>query len=210
MDFQQLLEKYSPFLKQHWLPIGLSLLGLIFFAYGLISFIGSSQSGSGLVFEDPSASSGQGASESAKIANREIVVDVEGAVVKPGVYHIPFDSRIKDGLIAAFGLSSDANRDWVAKNLNLAAKLTDGGKIYIPRVGEDVKGTTHSASSGQAGSININTASISELDTLSGIGAATAQKIIDSRPYGDIAELVSKKVLTSKVFEKIKEKITVY
>ena len=58
--------------------------------------------------------------------------------------------------------------------------------------------------------ININTASAGELDGLTGVGEATAQKIIDSRPYLAIEELVSKKVLGSKAFEKIKEKITAY
>lgn len=204
-DLQELLERYSPFLKQHWFPLCLAFFGLTFLVYGLISFSGSSNTKGELVFEE-----GTEASESAKLS---IVVDVEGGVLRPGVYHLFGDPRVKDALVAASGLSSDADRSWVAKNLNLAAKLTDGAKVYVPQVGETVKSSTHSsapdgASSGQA--ININMASLSELDGLSGIGAVTAQKIIDNRPYDDIQQLLTKKVVGSKVFENIKEKIAVY
>ena len=61
-----------------------------------------------------------------------------------------------------------------------------------------------------SGLIDINAASESELDTLSGIGPVTAGKIIDNRPYGSLEELVSKKAVSSSVFEKIKDHISVY
>lgn len=62
-------------------------------------------------------------------------IDVEGAVVTPSVYSITFDSRVQDGLIAAGGLSSSADRDWVEKHINLSAKLSDGIKLYISITG---------------------------------------------------------------------------
>lgn len=210
MDFCPILDKYKPLLKQHWPPILLGLVGLIFLGYGVIALIGSSQSPAGVAFEPANE-----ASESAKTTREEIVIDVEGAVVKPGVYHLSLESRVQDALIAASGLSAEANRNWVVKNLNLAVKLTDGVKIYIPKIGEEVKASNISTTGGmgaiseQSGLININTASVSELDTLKGIGPVTAQKIIDNRPYSSIEDLLNKKVVGQKVFEGIEEKITI-
>lgn len=205
MDFQLPLEKYRPLLSQYWLPIALALVGLMFLVYGLIALLGGSSSSKDIMFE-----AGSEATESAKF--KEIIVDVSGAVLKPGVYHLAFDSRVQDALVAAGGLSESADREWVAKNLNLALKLKDGVKIYIPSLGENI---TRSASPGQAGElssslININTASEGELDTLPGIGPVTAQKIINARPYETIEDLLNKKIVGSKVFEQIREKITVY
>lgn len=141
----------------------------------------------------------------------KIFVDVGGAVLKPGIYEFSSDSRTNDALIAAGGLAEAADRDWVSQNLNLAAKLTDGGKIYVPYRGEDTVKVGPSQSKGPTFSerININTASLAELDTLWGIGPATAQKIIDSRPYSKIEDLLDKKIVKTNVYEAIKDKITV-
>ena len=62
-----------------------------------------------------------------------ITIDIEGAVVKPGVYKIAPGSIIQDVLVASSGFSQDVDRDYVAKNINLASKLSDGQKIYTPR-----------------------------------------------------------------------------
>lgn len=203
MDYQQLLERYKPLLRQHWLPITLGLSGLLLIGYGLISFLGSSSTGSDVVFEQ--------ASESEEGLGKDITVDIEGAVVKPGVYTLASGSRIQNLLIAAGGLSLQADREWVAKSLNLAAKLSDGAKVYIPEVGSQKSqvsvGTQQVTSSGL---ININTASEGELDTLPGVGPVIAQKIIQGRPYGSVEELVAKKILSNKVFLQVKEKVTVY
>jgi len=216
MDLQGFIKKY-PFLKRHWLPIALGFFGLIFLGYGLIVLFGSSDSAKDVVFEaqeDSVLSSESSSSSTSQL--RQLVVDVEGAVLKPGVHNVASDSRLQDALIAAGGLSSDADRDWVTKNLNLAVKVTDGTKIYIPRVGEDVKGTTGGTGiTSTTGSIadsqvNINTASEQALDSLPGVGPVTAQKIINGRPYASIDELLSRKIVGSKVFEEIKEKISVY
>lgn len=172
--------------------------GLILFVLGLISLLGTGQPREQIIFEEPSEVLGNRTVQ-------EIVIDVEGAVVRPGVYKIAGQSRIKDALIAASGLSENADRDWVAKNLNLAQKLTDGAKVYVPKVGEGAKSATTTT-----GNININTASLSELEGLPGVGKVTAQKIIDGRQYTAIEELLEKKIVGNAVFEKIKEKIAVY
>jgi len=214
MDSQTFLGKYSPVLKRHWLPIALGLFGLIFLGYGLIALIGASKSSSDVIFESSEDSNLSSGPASPKSPVRDIVVDVEGAVLKPGVHYVSSDSRVQDALIAAGGLSSDADRDWVTKNLNLAVKVTDGAKIYIPRIGEteaeSIKGIKSIKGVNVEDQVNINTASEQALDSLPGVGPVTAQKIINGRPYSSIDELLSKKIVGSKVFEQIKEKITVY
>lgn len=148
--------------------------------------------------------------------NAEFVVEVGGAVEKPGVYKLSAESRIDDALVLAGGLSADADRDWVEKTLNRAAKIADGQKIYIPKIGET--GTSHGVLTGgtetggvpQSSLTNINTASLSELDKLPGIGPVYGQSIIDHRPYSTPEELVSKGALKQGVYEKIKDKVSVY
>lgn len=145
----------------------------------------------------------------------KITVEIAGAVVKAGVYELLASDRVDRLLIASGGLSAEADRAYVAKNLNRAAKLIDGQKIYIPKQGDP---TTLKATSGQGVSggvagmqtvlININSASQKELESLKGIGPARASSIIENRPYMSIEELVSKKVLGKKVFEEIKGQIT--
>lgn len=203
MDFQTLLDKYSPFIKQHKLPLILASLGVIFFVYGLIVLIGSTGESDDIKFE-PADQQVEGVKSA---VSQQITIDVEGAVINQGVYHLSSDSRIRDALVAAGGLSAGADREWVAKNINLAAKLTDGGKIYIPKAGE---GSVESKGDQSSGLVNINSAGEKELDTLPGVGSAIAQKIINSRPYSSIEELLTKKAVSSKVFEQIKDKITAY
>ena len=207
MDYQELLVKYSPIVKKNILPLALGFLGLMFLGYGLIALLGLSDSSKDVVFEPQDDSVLSSQSSSSATSDRQLVVDVEGAVLKPGVHNVPSDSRLQDALIAAGGLSSDADRDWVTKNLNLAVKVTDGTKIYIPKLGEDVRGQMVSTNSDQ---VNINIASEQALDSLPGVGPVTAQKIINGRPYSSIDELLSRKIVGSKVFEEIKGKVTAY
>jgi competence protein ComEA len=143
------------------------------------------------------------------IANEAtVIVDIAGAVQQPGVYTMSKDARLQDVVVAAGGLHSDVSTEAVAKQLNLAAKVTDGQKIYIPFEGEEQQLVLQAAVAGSSTSlININSASASELDTLSGVGPVTAEKIISNRPYASLEELVSKKALGQSVFEKIKESL---
>lgn len=212
MDLKSLLERTKPLLLKNWLPLSLGILGMIFFAYGLIGlFAANKTSSEDIVFESNSA-------KQSPIEEKTILVDVEGSVVKQGVYKLPENSRIQDGLVAAGGLAATADRQYIAKNFNLAIKLTDGAKIYVPNVEEAVSGAEVLSASDTSSEgivvgslININTASESQLaDGLSGVGAKTAQKIVAGRPYSAINELLSKKIVGAKVFEQIKEKITAY
>lgn len=147
-----------------------------------------------------------------KAVSSKIVVDISGSVQSPGVYELPEGSRLKDALIAAGGLASGADRNYVAKKMNLAQKLTDGAKIYIPASGEtvfSVSNITNSSGDTSSSLVNINTASQVELESLPKIGPTTAKKIIDGRPYNTTSELVSKKAVSQKIYDAIVPLITI-
>ncbi|KKU12223.1 MAG: hypothetical protein A2126_03255 [Candidatus Woykebacteria bacterium GWB1_45_5] len=185
--------------KNYQVSLILALLGFTLLGAGLSIAKFSRQS------SDPQFISAQGDQN-----GEEIVVDIAGAVNKPGVYSLPAGSRVSEAVDKASGLSGEADKAWVAQNLNFAAKLADGQKIYIPAIGQAGKVDTGTVAGQAAGKININTAPSGELDTLPGIGPVTAQKIIASRPYAATEELLSKKVVGASTFEKIKDKVTIY
>lgn len=138
-----------------------------------------------------------------------IKVDISGAVIKPGLVEIPADSRVQDVLISAGGYDAKANRNYISRYINLAQPLQDGMKIYVPFEDENSGGsggTSQEMSSGY----NINSSSQSKLEELPGVGPVTAKKIIEGRPYGSTEELLSKKVVSKSVYEKIKQQVNTY
>ncbi len=154
-----------------------------------------------------------------------IVVDIAGAVEHPGVYESTAGARLKDVLIQAGGLSADAERDYIARNFNLAKLVTDQEKIYVPSLREVTSGIFAepqkfldynsplesqyaSVTNTNSQKININSAILEDLDTLPGIGKVTGQKIIQNRPYKSIEELLTKKIVKKNVYENIKNLIT--
>lgn len=191
-------EKYLEFVRQNVSFIILAGAGVLFLLIGVGLLISEKS-------RPPEMTISSVATQSASVGS--LKADIEGAVLKPGVYELVSGARVQDLLVAAGGLLGVADRDYVSKNINLAMKLTDGAKIYIPKKGEPA---TAKVPEGQAIIININNASESELDKLYGVGAVTAQKIIAGRPYSKIEDLVSKKVLGQNAFDKIKDNITVY
>lgn len=202
-------EQVLQVLSQYKFPLIVGIIGLMFFGYGLISLLSHEEKSEDITFV-------AGAESDASVKNTitvktEVFIDVAGGVLSPGVYTLPEDARVQDALVAAGGMSEDADRELVAKQLNLAAKVKDGTKIYVPKIGESTKNIVESVE-GESGSslVNINTASQSELESLPGIGPVTAVKIMDNRPYGSIEELTEKKVVNSSVFEKIKDTIGTY
>ncbi len=188
-----------------------SLIGLILIGFGVLSVkTDIFTSGDKVeILNRPSESQ-------AVVAN--MVVEISGAVEKEGVYTLQSNARINDLIIAAGGISVDADRDWIAKNINKASRLSDGQKIYIYHSGEASAKTNGGIKLDQAvlGSntknydslININSSSQSELEKLNGIGPVYATNIIEHRPYSNAEELVSKGVISKKVFEKIKNNIS--
>lgn len=178
-------------------------IGVMLLVFGLFLFFQEKMSG-------PTISISRNEATSASVVS-SLKVDVEGAVIRSGVYELSGGARLQDALVAAGGLAGDADRDFVSKNINLAAKVVDGGKVYIPKRGERVAAVSGQGTvTGVDVKLNINSASEGVLDKLPGVGTVTAQKIISGRPYSKIDDLVSKKVLGQSAYDKIKGMIEVY
>jgi competence protein ComEA len=145
----------------------------------------------------------------------ELVVDIEGGVAEPGIQLLPADSRVADAIVAAGGFSPDADVALTSRQLNLAARLTDGQQIYVPRQGEAAtgsSGTGGSAGASPGGLVNLNQATPEAMDGLPGIGPVTVQKIVAARqeqPFRTLDELVQRKVLTTAQLTKIRDLVTV-
>ena len=104
---------------------------------------------------------------------RDVVVHVAGAVECPGVYRLPAGSRVTDAVRRAGGFARGANHDAI----NLAARLSDGQQVVVPRPGA----ASPSSTGAQSGPISLGSASVEQLDQVEGIGPVTAQKIVDFR-----------------------------
>lgn len=194
------------FVEKYKVSIILGLVGLILVGLGLIF--------PRLNLFKPEPTFERASESSEQITEARIKVDIAGAVKKAGVYELADGARVEDAIVAAGGLVAKADKDWVAKNLNLAQVIGDGTKIYIPRVGElasssNPSGSSLGSTSTSSGKVNVNTASASELDTLPRIGPVTAQKIIDGRPYSSAEDLLNKKVLGPKTYEGLKDLVSV-
>lgn len=145
-----------------------------------------------------------------------IKVDIQGAVKKPGIYQLEVGQRIADVIASASGFTTEADISYVAKTLNLATELKDQDKIYIPffeeRQSEEKSSPADTASAKQvtenSNLISINQADIDTLQTLTGIGAVKAQLIIDNRPYSNLDDLVSKKVISENLLSSLRTQMS--
>lgn len=151
-------------------------------------------------------------------AQDKVVVHVDGQVAAPGVYElVEGEARVNDAILAAGGLTADAD----TSSLNLASKVADGQKIYVPAVGEQqvaAEGSGVVAASGGVASsgdglININLATVDELQVLSGVGEATAKAIVEDRQnngqFTCVEDLMRVSGIGEKKFEKIRDRICV-
>lgn len=140
------------------------------------------------------------------------IVYVSGAVRAPDVYQLPKAARVKDVVLAAGGLSADAD----AERVNLAEHIADGQHIHIPRAGEAAAASEAPAPdrTGPTGDqpIDINVASAADFDSLPGIGQALAQRIIEYRTsngaFKSPEDLQNVKGIGPALFEKIAPLIT--
>ena len=137
-----------------------------------------------------------------------LAVYVTGAVLNPGVYYLPEESRVQDALEAAGGPTVNTDLDRV----NLAQRVHDEDQIYFPEIGEEGVPSTRMGGSGEE-LININAASVAELERLPGIGPALAQSIVDYRQahgrFGTVDEILEVQGIGQGVFEDIRELIAV-
>lgn len=129
---------------------------------------------------------------STTVGSQVLVVHVAGAVQAPGVYRLTVGSRVIDAVVAAGGVATDSNSDAI----NLAAVLTDGARVYVPRVGEAAQVVVSGGSTAggtPTGPVNLNSASADDLELLPGVGPATAAAILAYRdqhgPFASVDDL---------------------
>ena len=184
-----------------------------------LPFAQPSQAGDGGA--DPSeAEAGDGGGASATTAPTEVVVHVAGAVASPGVRRLPPGSRVTDALDAAGGALPGAD----LPRINLAALLVDGQQVYVPKPGEQVPvaaGAGVPAGPGAAGSggpvpgapVDLNTATAEQLDTLPGVGPATAAAIISHReqhgPFSSVDQLLDVRGIGEAKLEQLRDLVSV-
>lgn len=154
--------------------------------------------------------SGPAASESAGPSAPMLVVQVAGAVLRPGVFSLPQGSRVADAIRAAGGYSPDVDPRQAETKLNLAAKLQDAELVSVPRLGD---GSGNAPPAGAtSGLLDLNTATAEQLDALPGVGPATVTKIIASRserPFASVDDLVTRKLVTAATLAKFRDQVTV-
>lgn len=211
------LDEYGPQLKK---TAVICLVGLVLFA-GFSLFKGSN----GLAEasdgdEDASVQTSEYVGADRSLSDGTIFVDIGGAVKTPMLAELPDGSRVDDAIQAAGGLKTEAD----LSNINRAEFLTDGQKVFIPSLALDEDGNviegsvssgmvTNSESAAATGKVNINSADSEQLQTLSGVGPATAQKIIDYRQsngsFSSVEDLKNVSGIGDKTFEKLKDDITI-
>jgi competence protein ComEA len=184
-------------------------------------------SGAAPASASPAAGSAGTAASAGPSAAPDLVVDVCGAIARPGVYHLPAGARVCDLLDAAGGATSQAELAAV----NLAAKLTDGQQVAVPKrgqaatvVGAGGPGGAGGSSAGTGGAatagpsaasapVNLNLATAEQLDALPGVGPSTAQKIIDYRTangsFRSVEDLKNVSGIGDAKFAALKDMVTV-
>lgn len=145
-----------------------------------------------------------------------LVVHVAGAVRQPGLHELPAEARVADALEAAGGLAPDADPG----RLNLAARLADGERVYVLRVGEQAPPPVAGSGAGPAGEgpdadgpLDLNTADEAALDELPGVGPATAAAIIEHRTrigrFTSVDELLDVRGIGEAKLESLRDLVTV-
>lgn len=164
----------------------------------------------------PPAGSGSDAgtgAEGSGIAQAPIYVHLVGAIVRPGLYELDGGSRAVDAVAAAGGFTPDADQAQV----NLARLVSDGEQIVVPVIGQTlpvaIAGKGAGASAAAMGPVNLNIADAAALDTLPGIGPATAQRILDWRKengrFTSVEDLLSVSGIGEKTLADLRDLVTV-
>ena len=175
--------------------------------------VGSVEIDGGAAFSsDAPTASGDGA----WLPARSVVVDVQGAVVRPGVQRLAAGSRVADAIAAAGGYGPRVDAARAAAELNLAAPVKDGDRIVVPARGDPGPSAANGATDGGDGSGGAprrpEQRHRERARHLAGIGPKTAQKIIDARaekPFASVDELRDRKIVGAATFEKLQSLVTV-
>jgi competence protein ComEA len=136
--------------------------------------------------EAPSPSPSGGFSIASDGGGPDVVVDVAGAVQRPGVYRLPAGARVVDAVKRAGGPDAGA----ALEAINRAARLADGQQVVLPERGPGGSAATAAGAAAQEGPISLGSATVEQLDTIDGIGPVTAQKIVEYRDqHGGLASV---------------------
>ncbi len=185
-------------------------------AVGATSGVGASGEGGA------AASAGAGSVS----AGDGLVVEVAGAVARPGLVQLPAGARVADAIAAAGGFGPRVDAARATATLNLAARLADGDRVVVPSRDDPISGPSAgsgaSAGSGSGGSaggaggatapLDLNRATPAELDGLPGIGPVTAAKIVaarEERPFRSVDELRERKLVGPSTFAKLRDLVVV-
>jgi competence protein ComEA len=131
-----------------------------------------------------------------------ILVDLGGAIINPGPYKVKKTMRLYELVELSGGFDNSVDKEYLSKNFNLVEELLSNQKIYIP-----YKSENFSQNNSIKEFISINGATASELQKLPKIGEVTAKKILNSRPFQNLNDLVANKIISQKVFEEIEKEI---
>lgn len=137
------------------------------------------------------------------------LVEISGAVTRPGVYEVSDGSRWQEVLLMANGFSDSADKRFVHQELNLAEKVKDQAKLYIPfasdsailaATGKEIRSTSSSSV------LNVNTVSGDVWDEIEGIGEAKVKSILAGMPYTDKKDFLDRSGISPAVYSHIEEK----
>lgn len=211
-----------------WLAVGGTIMSAI---VGIAVFftavaVSGNQGGDVVIAARPSEGpAGQsrepGETHAAGVGADSLVVDVEGAVARPGVYRVPAGARVGDAIAAAGGYAPGVDLGAAALALNLAQPLQDGAKVRVPLIGDigtaidggpGASGVAPGSGGGAGGLVDLNHADQAALEGLTGIGPATAAKIIAARtesPFASLDDAVARKAISASLLDKIRDQVTV-
>lgn len=144
------------------------------------------QEGSGSAASLPVAAADVGGDFSVSSGGSDLVVDVAGAVRRPGVYRLPAGARVVDAVERAGGPAGGA----VLEAINRAARLVDGQQVVVPEQIPGATAASAAAGGSEDGPISLGGATVEQLDTIDGIGPVTAEKIVEFRDqHGGLASV---------------------
>ena len=188
------------------------LVAAVFLGVTAFALAATSSGGGGFVVAGDAAVSAPTGDVAAK-AN-VVVIEVVGAVRRPGVLRLSIGSRVGDAIAAAGGYSARLDAARAARELNLAAKLDDGARISVPSR-DDAQSTAATAGAAVPGTtdvVHLSRATAADLDALPGIGPVTAAKILASRdetPFASVDDLRTRKLVGAATFEKLRALVAV-